>query len=104
MLGVSGTKRLAVLPEIATFREQGVEGADSTLWIGFVTAAKTPRALIDTLNGGVNRALQMPDVRGRLEQLGLEIEGGTPEKFGAFMQSEAERLRPLVQAGTLQID
>jgi len=104
VLGVSGTQRLAVLPEIATFREQGVEGADSTLWIGFVTAAKTPRALIDTLNGGVNRALQVPDVRGRLEQLGLEIEGGTPEKFGAFMRSEAERLRPLVVAGTLQID
>ena len=104
VLGVSGTKRLAVLPEITTFREQGVAGADSTLWIGFVTAAKTPRALIDRLNEGVNRALQMPDVRGRLESLGLEIEGGTPDKFGAFMKSEAERLRPLVVAGALQID
>jgi tripartite-type tricarboxylate transporter receptor subunit TctC len=104
VLGVSGTKRLAVLPEIPTFREQGVAGADSTLWIGFVTATKTPRALIDTLNGGVNRALQTPDVRGRLEQLGLEVEGGTPEKFGALIASEAQRLRPLVEAGTLQIE
>ena len=104
VLGVSGTKRFAVLPEIPTFREQGVEGADSTLWIGFVTAAKSPRAVIDKLNGGVNRALQLPDVRGRLESLGLEIEGGVPEKFGAFMKREAERLRPLVLAGTLQIE
>jgi len=87
-----------------TFREQGVGGADSMLWIGFVTVANVPRPRIDKLNGGVNRALQAPDVRGRLEQLGLEVEGGTPEKFGALIASEAARLRPLVKAGTLQID
>jgi tripartite-type tricarboxylate transporter receptor subunit TctC len=104
VLGVSGTKRLGALPDVMTFREQGVDGADSMLWIGFVTVAKVPRARIDRLNGGVNRALQMPDVRGRLEQLGLDIEGGTPEKFGAFIRSEAMRLAPLVKAGTLRID
>jgi len=104
VLGVSGAKRLAVLPDAMTFREQGVGGADSMLWIGFVTVAKVPRPRIDKLNGGVNRALQTPDVRGRLEQLGLEVEGGTPEKFGALIASEAARLRPLVKAGTLQID
>jgi tripartite-type tricarboxylate transporter receptor subunit TctC len=104
VLGVSGMKRLKALPEVPTFREQGVQGADSTLWIGFVTAAQTPRALIEKLNGGVNRALQMPEVRARFDQLGLEIEGGTPEKFGAFIKSEAKRLAPLVKAGTLHID
>ena len=104
VLGVSGTKRLAALPDTQTFREQGIEGADSTLWIGFVTAAKTPRAVIEQLNGGVNRALQTPDVRGRLEQLGLEVEGGSPEKFGALITAEAKRLEPLVKAGTLVID
>jgi tripartite-type tricarboxylate transporter receptor subunit TctC len=104
VLGVSGTKRLAALPETPTFREQGVSGADSTLWLGFVTAAKSPRAVIARLNDGVNRALQTPDVRGRLEQLGLEIEGGTPEKFGALIKSEVQRLGPLVRARTLQIE
>lgn len=104
VLGVSGTKRLASLPEIPTFREQGVTGADSTLWLGFVTAAKSPRAVIARLNDGVNRALQTPDVRGRLESLGLEIEGGTPEKFGALIESEVQRLAPLVRARTLQIE
>jgi tripartite-type tricarboxylate transporter receptor subunit TctC len=104
VLGVSGTKRLAALPETPTFREQGVSGADSTLWLGFVTAAKSPRAVIARLNDGVNRALQTPDVRGRLEQLGLEIEGGTPEKFGALIESEVQRLQPLVMARTIQID
>jgi tripartite-type tricarboxylate transporter receptor subunit TctC len=104
VLGVSGTKRITALPEAMTFAEQGVNGADSMLWIGFVAAARTPRALIARLNDGVNRALQLPDVRSRLEQLGVEIEGGTPEKFGAFIESEAQRLKPLVMAGTLQIE
>jgi tripartite-type tricarboxylate transporter receptor subunit TctC len=104
VLGVSGAKRQAVIPYVATFAEQGVQGADSMLWFGFLTAAKTPRTRIAKLNGGVNRALQMPDVRGRFEHLGVEIEGGTPEKFGVFIRSEAERLRPLVKAGALQIE
>jgi tripartite-type tricarboxylate transporter receptor subunit TctC len=104
VLGVSGRKRLAALPAVATFTEQGVKGADSTLWIGLVTAAKTPRAVIDKVNGGANKALQMPDVHGRLEQLGFEIEGGPPEKFSAFLRSEAERLAPLVKSGALQIE
>jgi tripartite-type tricarboxylate transporter receptor subunit TctC len=104
VLGISGAKRLAALPETPTFREQGVEGVDSMLWIGFVTAAKTPRAVVATLNGGVNRALQMPDVRVRLEQLGLEIEGGTPEKFGSLIQAEARRLAPLARSGAVQIE
>jgi tripartite-type tricarboxylate transporter receptor subunit TctC len=104
VLGVSGAKRQAVIPNVSTFTEQGVQGADSMLWFGFLTAAKTPRARIAMLNGGVNRVLQMPDVRGRLEQLGVEIEGGAPEKFGALIQSEAQRLRPLAMAGTLQIE
>jgi len=104
VLGVSGGKRQAVIPYVTTFTEQGLPGADSTLWFGFLTTAKTPRTRIAKLNGGVNRALQMPDMRGRLENLGVEIEGGTPEKFSAFIRSEAERLKPLVEAGALQIE
>jgi tripartite-type tricarboxylate transporter receptor subunit TctC len=104
VLGVSGAKRQAVIPYVATFAEQEVQGADSMLWFGFLTAAKTPRVRIDKLNNGVNRALQMPDLRSRLEQLGVEIVGGTPEAFGALIRSEAERLRRLVKGGALQID
>jgi len=104
VLGVSGAKRQAVIPYVATFAEQGVQGADSMLWFGFLTAAKTPRARIAKLNGGVNTALQSPDVRSRLEQLGVEIEGGPPERFGALIKSEAQRLAPLARSGTVLIE
>ena len=104
VLGTSGRKRQPAMLEVATFSEQGVTGADSTLWLGFVTAARTPRPLIEKLNAGMNQVLQMPDMRGRLELLGVEIEGGTPEKFGAFIKSEAERLKRSLKPGAIQID
>ena len=104
VLGVSGTKRQPGMPDVATFTEQGVKGADSILWFGLLAAARTPRSVIEKLNGGVNKALQMPDLRQRLEQLGVEIEGGPPEKFGALIRSEAARLAPLIKSGALQIE
>ncbi len=104
VLGVSGTKRQPALPEVPTFVEQGIKGADSTLWFGLLTAARTPRVFIDKLNAGVNQALRMPDVRQRLEQLGVEIEGGAPEKFAAFIRSEAEALTRLIKSGALQVE
>ena len=104
VLGVSGSRRLAALPEVPTFEEQGMKVADSMLWFGLLAAAKTPRALIEKLNGGVNRALQQPDVRGRLEQLGVQIEGGAPERFSALIRSEAERLAPLAKSGAIRIE
>jgi tripartite-type tricarboxylate transporter receptor subunit TctC len=104
ILGISGTKRNPGMPDVPTFAEQGVQGADSVLWFGLLTAAGTPRSLIEKINGGVNKAMQMPDLRQRLEQLGVEIEGGPPEKFGAFIRSEAARLAPLIKSGALRIE
>jgi len=104
ILGISGPRRQAVIPNIPTFTEQGVPAADSILWFGLTTAAGTSRALIRKLNDGVNKVLQMPDVRNRFEQLGVVIEGGTPEKFGAFLRSEAKHLEPLIKSGALRVE
>jgi tripartite-type tricarboxylate transporter receptor subunit TctC len=102
VLGVAGPKRQAILPNVPTLAEQGIKGADNTLWIGLVTSAKVPRALVDKLNREVNRVLQLPDVKARFELLGLDIEGGTPEQFGAFMRSQADTMRSLIKTGALQ--
>ena len=104
VLGVSGTKRNPAMPDVATFTEQGVNAADSILWFGLLTAAATPRSIIEKLNDGVNKALQMRDLRQRLEQLGVEIEGGPPEKFGALIRAEAARLAPLIKSGALRVE
>jgi tripartite-type tricarboxylate transporter receptor subunit TctC len=57
--------------------------------------------VIDKLNREVNRILRLPDVKARFDAMGAEIEGGTPEKFGAFIKSEAEALRRLIKTGAV---
>jgi tripartite-type tricarboxylate transporter receptor subunit TctC len=104
VLGIAAKKRQAVLPSVATLEEQGIKGAEAIVWFGMAVPAKTPRAIVAKLNRAVNKSLEMPDVRSRLDQLGLEVEGGTAEKFDAFIKSEAARLTQLIKAGAVQVE
>jgi tripartite-type tricarboxylate transporter receptor subunit TctC len=104
VLGYAGTKRASAIPAVATFTEQGINGANIGNWFGLVTGARTPRALINVLNDAVNKALQVSDVRQRLEQAGLEIGGGPPERLGALTKTETERISKLVRSGALRVE
>lgn len=101
VLAVAAAKRQSQLPEVPTLAEQGLQGADIVIWYGLLTAARTPRTVIEKINREVNRILQLSDVRVRFDAMGAEIEGGTPEKFGAFIRSEADALRRLIKSGAV---
>jgi tripartite-type tricarboxylate transporter receptor subunit TctC len=101
VIGVANAKRLALLPDVPTLAEGGIKDAEALVWFGMAAPAKTPRAIIDKLNAEANRILLMPDVKRRLDELGLEVEGGTPEQFAAFIKREAERINKLIKAGAL---
>jgi tripartite-type tricarboxylate transporter receptor subunit TctC len=102
VLGVAGPKRQAVIPNVPTLTEQGIKGADNLLWIGLVTGARVPRTIVERLNQEVNRILRLPDVRQRFDQLGLDVEGGTTQQFGAFIKSQADEMAKLIRSGALQ--
>ena len=104
VMGVAGAKRHAAIPQVLTFEEQGIRGANVYTWFGMVTTAKTPTPIIDKLNAALNRALAQPEIRQRLEHLGLEVAGGTPARFGEFMQGEADNLTRLVKRGSLTVE
>lgn len=104
VLGVAGPKRQSVIPNVPTLAEQGITGADNLLWIGMVTTGKVPRAVIDKLNREMNRVLQLPEVKQRFDQLGLDSEGGTPEHFGRFITGQAEQMRALIKSGALKVE
>jgi tripartite-type tricarboxylate transporter receptor subunit TctC len=104
VVAAQSKKRTPVMPHIATLEEQGIRNAEAIVWFGMSAPAKTPRPILEKLNREVNRVLQLADVKQRLDQLGLEIEGGTPEKFDAFMKSEAARLTGLIKAGAVQVE
>ena len=101
VIGVASPKRIALLPDVPTLAESGIKDAEAIVWFGMSAPAKTPRPIIDKLNLEANRILGLPDVKKRLDELGLEIQGGTPEQFSAFIKKETERLNKLIKMGAL---
>jgi len=100
-LGIAAKKRQSVLPNLPTLEEQGIKNAEAIVWFALSGPAKLPRALVNKLNAESNRALSTADARQRLDQLGLEVGGGTPEEFAQFIDAEAGKLRMLIKSGAL---
>ena len=104
VLGVAGPKRQMIIPNVPTLVEQGIAGADNLLWMGLVTTGKVPRAIVVKLNSELNRILNLPDVKQRFDQLGMDVEGGTPEHFEQFIKGQAEQMRALIKSGALKVE
>jgi len=102
VLGIASAKRSPLLPDVPTLAENGIKDAEAVVWFGMSAPLKTPKPIIDKLNREVNRALALADVKARLDQLGLEVQGGTPESMDAFVRSEIARVNRLIKAGLLK--
>ena len=96
-LGVSSPKRADVAPDIPTITESGVPGYEVIAWYNVFAPARTPRAVIDKLNGEINRQLQTADVRERFQTLGVSPLGGTPEALGKYLEFEITRWAKLIK-------
>ncbi|MEI6301209.1 MAG: tripartite tricarboxylate transporter substrate binding protein [Betaproteobacteria bacterium] len=90
-IAVSGATRWPGLPDVPTVQEAGVPGFDVSSWAGLATTAGTPRAIVERLNAEVLKALQVPEVRARLEGFGGEVRGSTPEEMRQRIASEVQR-------------
>ena len=102
VIGIASAKRSRLLPDVPTLAEGGIKDAEAVVWFGMSAPAKTPRAIVSRLNRELNRILGLADVKARLDQLGLEVEGGTPEAFDAFIRSELAKVTRLIKAGLLK--
>jgi tripartite-type tricarboxylate transporter receptor subunit TctC len=96
-LTVSSGKRSPILPDVPTTIEAGVPGYDYLSWLSFVAPAGTPREVIVKLNGEINRILQDPEVRQKLNGLGMSPVGGTPEELGAHIKKQVEVWTKVIQ-------
>jgi tripartite-type tricarboxylate transporter receptor subunit TctC len=90
-LAIGDSKRSAIMPDLPTVTEAGVPGYQSAIWSGVLAPARTPREVIDRLNGVFVRILQQPDIKERLVQLGSDPVGSTPDQFGVFVSTEIEK-------------
>jgi tripartite-type tricarboxylate transporter receptor subunit TctC len=85
---VSSRKRSAVAPDLPTMVELGFPGFEAVPWFGLLAPAGTPPAIIDKVHRETMRVLALPDVRKRLEELGLDVIGSSPAEFAALIAKE----------------
>jgi tripartite-type tricarboxylate transporter receptor subunit TctC len=96
-LGVSSSRRLATLPDVPTLTESGFPGMEDYTWIAMFVPAGTPPEIVQRLNEAVNRAVQSPDVRERLEGLAFEPVGGTQAAFAEYVKAEIAKWGKVVR-------
>ncbi|BEU97844.1 tripartite tricarboxylate transporter substrate binding protein [Acidovorax sp. DW039] len=95
-IATTGPQRWGGLPQVPTVAEQGVAGYDVRSWAGLMAPAGTPRIVIDRLNLETQRALQVQTVRQRLEDMGGEVRGSTPEEMKGMVTHELEKWQQVV--------
>jgi tripartite-type tricarboxylate transporter receptor subunit TctC len=95
-LATTGAQRWSAMPDLPTVAEQGVPGYDVTSWAGLMAPAGTPRPVIDQLRAATLKALQMPNVRARLEDMGGEARGSTPEEMASMVGTELKKWTTIV--------
>jgi tripartite-type tricarboxylate transporter receptor subunit TctC len=103
-IGVSTPRRVASLPMVPTFIEQGVAGFDVSSWVGILVPARTPRAIVDRLNREIGIALKDPNVVAKYETLGIEPVGNSPEQFGAQIKADLARWKVVVEAAKIKLE
>jgi len=102
-LAVSSARRVASAPDIPTMAEAGVAGFDVTAWFGLFVPAGTPKPIVERLSEETRRALETPEVRTRLIELGAEPLGSTPAEFAAYVDAEYRRWGKLVKEAGISL-
>jgi tripartite-type tricarboxylate transporter receptor subunit TctC len=102
-LGVTGSKRVAAIPEVPTIGET-VPGYDVSIWYGIAAPRGTPPEIVAKLNRAVNAVLADPKLQARLAELGGEPMPTTPAQFGKLVAEETERWGKLIRAANIKAE
>lgn len=94
--GITSAQRNPLLPNVPTIAEAGAEGYDFQFWNGLFAPARTPDRAVRALHKGVVHALQAPEVKARITQLGFVIVGSSPDEFAKVVKSEVEKFRKVI--------
>lgn len=90
-IATTGPQRWSGMPDVPTVSEQGVAGYDVRSWAGLMSPAGTPRPVIDRLNSELQKALLVPAVKSRLEEMGGEVRGSTPEEMKVMVANQTQK-------------
>jgi len=96
-LAVVGARRAALMPDVPTMKEAGVEGVEMPVWYALLAPAGTPREIIDALHAAVVRATRDADFRKRLEEQGTDPVANTPDEFAKMLREDIARYAEAVK-------
>ncbi|HEX6004240.1 MAG TPA: tripartite tricarboxylate transporter substrate binding protein [Burkholderiales bacterium] len=102
-LGVTSAKRTALVPDVPAIAET-VSGYEFIGWYSIFAPAKTPAAIVNTLNAEIGKALKTPEFRERFTALGAEPKSSTPQELGQYLRIQQDKMRKAVQASGARPD
>ncbi len=103
-LAVTSAKRFPLLPDLPTIAESGYPGFEALAWNGVLVPAGTPKPIVQRLNAEINAVLKDRDVVQKMNALGFDLVGGTPEEFGALIKAESEKWVPVIKKAGVKVD
>jgi tripartite-type tricarboxylate transporter receptor subunit TctC len=102
-IAIAAERRSELIPNVPTFKEQGVDYTTGT-WYGLLAPAKTAPAIVDTLHRASVAVLADPIVRARIAEQGADVVANSPVEFRAFIKDETDRLRGVIRGANIQLD
>jgi tripartite-type tricarboxylate transporter receptor subunit TctC len=103
-LAVTGAQRTALAPNLPTIAEAGVPGYAFDSWWGLVTNAGVPQPIVNTLTTELRRVLQLPEVKDRFADLGIDVTPSTPAELASFTRAEIERMAKVIKDTGIRAD
>lgn len=103
-LAVTSAKRLPTMPNVPTFSELGLAQVTVSNWMGYVAPKGTPSAVVAKLHAAFAKAMEHPDVGGKIISQSNELGGGTPQDFAKHIQAESIRWNKLIKDKNIQLE
>lgn len=103
-IAITSLKESALMPNVPSVAQQGLEGFEVVAWNGLYAPKGTPPAIVQRLNTEVAKILARDDVKRRLLELGHEPAGGTPKRLQEFAASERTKWGPLIDRAGIRAD
>ena len=103
-LAVIADQRAPQLPEVPTIAEAGLAGVTTRTWFGILAPAATPKEIITRLNTEMVKIIHSPEFRKRMDEIGADPIGNTPEQMAAQIREDTERFAKLVKSAGVSIE
>ena len=103
-LAITTNKRSPALPDVPTLEESGLKGFNIGTWFGVMAPVGTPREVITRLNTELVKIVRSPDFKKRMDDIGAEPVGDTPEQMGQQIKDDTERFSKLVKDAKVSIE